>query len=178
MLALARWQADSGDDPLALTTDLELTLNTTDQGSRPLALGAFDISLQGDGFESLSFSLIRNGVTLGDVHTFATTDEVLAFFANQLLDLGLWSAGDKLLAHFDLELGVDTRFEMAMAYAVPEPGTGLLLVFGLILCAIYRVTSNPAAIRSQVAGPTPRSRSANFCTRPVGVCGSSPVISR
>ena len=178
MLALAHWSADAGDGPLDLSTDLELELNTA-PSSRPLALGAFGVSLVGDGFESLSFSLSKNGAALGAAQTFATADELLAFFTNTLLDLGTgWKAGDKLLAHFDLALGTGTRVEMGLAYAVPEPGTALLLVLGLILIAIYRLTSNPAAMRSHVFGPTPRSRSANFCTRPVGVCGRSSTISR
>jgi hypothetical protein len=139
MLALARWQADASGDPLALSTDLELVMSSSADAGRPLVLGAFDTSAIGDGFTSLSFSLTKNGSVL-TAQTFTTADELMAFFLNQILDLGTgWQAGDKLLAHFDLALGADTRFAMSLGYlSVPEPGTGLLVVFGLLALARVR----------------------------------------
>ena len=69
---------------------------------------------------------------------FDTIDEVIAFFSGSVLDLGFgWNAGDEFAAHFVLELGAGARFEMGLGYAtaVPEPGTGALLVIGLVVFA-------------------------------------------
>jgi len=151
MGALAQWQGDASDGPLNLSTDFEITISGS-EASRKFVIGSFGVDVIGDGFGSLAFSLAKNGVALGSTQNFGTVDEVMAFFTNTLIDLGLgWKAGDKLLAHFDLALDAGTRFEMGLAYAVPEPGTGMLLVLGLVLFAIYRVTSKPAATRSHVA---------------------------
>ena len=141
MLALAHWQADASGDPLALSTDLELVMGGNTDASRYLELGAFGVTVLGDHFESLSFSLEKNGAVVTS-QDFATAQEVAAFFTDVIFDLGAgWARGDTLLAHFDLALGPDTRFAMGLAYAtaaVPEPGTGLLLVFGLVQFALVR----------------------------------------
>ena len=52
-----------------------------------------------------------------------------------------------------------------------------VLVDEKALDAHPRLTSKPAARASQVDGVTPRSRSLNFCTRPVGVRGRSSTNS-
>jgi hypothetical protein len=140
MLALAHWTGDSGDDPLTLSTELELVMNTSESTNK-LVLGAFGTSVLGDGFESLTLSLTKNGFSQRAVETFDTVDELMAFFTGTVLDLGIgWNKGDKFLAHFDLVLGAGTHFEMGLGYAtaVPEPGTGLLLVFGLLVLARTR----------------------------------------
>jgi hypothetical protein len=84
-------------------------------------------------------SASAGGVELS-AQTFTTAEELMEFFFGQVLDLGTgWQSGDKLLAHFDLALGTDTRFAMSLGYlSVPEPGTGLLVVFGLLVLARTR----------------------------------------
>ena len=55
-----------------------------------------------------------------------------------------------------------------------QPSTGS----GVSAVGAHRRTSKPAATRSQVASVTPRSRSRNFWTRPVGVRGRSSSTSK
>jgi hypothetical protein len=137
VLALAHWTGDASDGPLTLSTDLEIAMNTTDSTNR-LLLGAFGMSVVGDGFESLSLSLAKNSFSQRSVLFFDTAEEAIAFFTGNALDLGGgWEVGDKFTAHFGLVLGAGTRFEMGLGYAtaVPEPSTVLLLLFGLIVFA-------------------------------------------
>jgi len=162
MLALARWEgAGRGEgDSLVLSTELELVMSEVD-ASRKLVLGAFDTSVLGDGFESLSFSLTKNGVALGETQSFDTEEAVMAFFTGTVLDLGTsWAAGDALLASFSLTLDDDTRFAMGVGFAtaVPEPRTGLLLLFGLVVLAQRRSTR--AARGAARAGRWRRARAA------------------
>jgi hypothetical protein len=140
LVALSRWAGDAGAGPLVLSTDLELVMNTSDT-THQLLLGAFGLSILGDGFESLSLSLSKNGFSQQAVLFFDSADAVIAFFTDSALDLGYgWNAGDKFLAHFDLALDAGTRFTMNLGYAtaVPEPDTALLLVFGLIAFVAIR----------------------------------------
>ncbi|TMA30361.1 MAG: hypothetical protein E6J87_18405 [Deltaproteobacteria bacterium] len=141
MLALAYWQGASDGDGLILSTDLELAPSAAADTEHHLMVGAFGISVVGDEFLGLTFSLAKNGVAIGAAHTFATLDDVMTFFAGTLFDLGPgWSAGDHFLAHFDLALAAHSEFAMNVGYAtaVPESGTGVLLVFGLIAIARVR----------------------------------------
>jgi hypothetical protein len=144
VFALGGWQGTSDDDPLTLSTDLAIKMNTADSAKR-LLIGAFGVSILGEGFESLSLSLTKNGSSQRSL-LLATADDVIAFFAGTALDLGVgWNAGDEFVAHFDLLLGAGTRFEMGLGYAtaVPEPGTGLLIAFGLVVLASRRQRARP-----------------------------------
>jgi hypothetical protein len=85
----------------------------------------------------------------------------MAFFTGTVLDLGTsWAAGDALLASFSLTLDDDTRFAMGVGFAtaVPEPRTGLLLLFGLVVLAQRRSTR--AARGAARAGRWRRARAA------------------
>ncbi|TMA24321.1 MAG: hypothetical protein E6J87_24060 [Deltaproteobacteria bacterium] len=62
---------------------------------------------------------------------------MLAFFADKAIDLGGAKNGDDLLARFDLEGHAGTGFALGIGFAMiaPEPGTGGLLIVGLMWLA-------------------------------------------
>jgi len=80
---------------------------------------------------------------------------VLAFFADKAIDLGGAKNGDDLLARFDLEGHAGTGFALGIGFAMiaPEPGTGGLLIVGLMWLAGRRVRAMRRLDRR--ARPTP-----------------------
>jgi len=139
-LALGRWEGEGDTDgPLSLTSELEIGFDE-DQGGQKLFLAAFETSVLGDGFGSLDFSLVKNGELL-ETHSFDDASAMLAFFDDALFGLGAgWLRSDQLVARFALEVTGDTSVAMGFAFvqAVPEPGTGVLLIFGLVVLARRR----------------------------------------
>ena len=71
-----------GDGPLVLSTELEIVMGDSD-AAQQLVLGAFAVSVVGDAFESLSFSLSKNGASQRSTLFFDTAEEVIAFFARE-----------------------------------------------------------------------------------------------
>jgi hypothetical protein len=104
--------------------------------------GSEDGQLSGGGFDLLDFEALVNGVPAVQ-SLFTTTESALAYFDDQVLDLGTLSPGSDGLIDltFDLSLtghvaGDGFAIDLAVADA-PEPrsamlpATGLALVFGL-----------------------------------------------
>jgi hypothetical protein len=105
--------------------------------SGDLLVGLLDNASFGAGFDSLTFSIAEQGVTVFNtaVTTLAAAE---AFFDDRVLDLGSSTVGPNLDLSFDFDLvasnvgngfGEDFLFGATSSAAVPEPST--LSLFGL-----------------------------------------------
>jgi hypothetical protein len=105
-----------------------------------LVLALLDVSFLGD-FERLTFRISQNGAVLVN-ETFTEAGAVLAFFDDRVLALGpvqgIRISSLRLDWDLDGAAGGTTFAASALFGVVPEPGTGLLLLPGLIVLAMRR----------------------------------------
>jgi hypothetical protein len=139
MPGLALWQGSgrgAGEAPVELSTEIDIILDEDFDPTRKLVLAAFDVTSVGGDFVSLSFGIDVNGAAIGDDESFGDAAAAAAFFQDRVFDLGLGLVGgDEVRVRLALTIGGESSFGSGLAYGtvVPEPGTGLLLGFGLLL---------------------------------------------
>jgi hypothetical protein len=103
-----------------------------------LLVGLLDPQLDGAGFDSLAFQILREGVAVVS-EAFLDTAAALAYFDDGVLDLGPIGAG--VLGDLDLSFLLSVTsddpgaaFRTSLIFGtVPEPRTALLLVLAVIL---------------------------------------------
>ena len=126
-------------DPVVLSTEIDISLGEVD-ADRHLILAAFQASA-GDAFEELTFGLERDGSPVGETVTFDTLEAAAEFFEDTLFDLGGdITDDDSFRVSIEVTLAGDAAFGMGLGFAIatPEPGTNLLLVFGLVVLGVSR----------------------------------------
>jgi hypothetical protein len=120
------------------TYDSQVTFTfDTSHLSGDLLVGMLDHVSFGAGFDSLTFSIAEQGVTVFNT-AFTTLAAAEAFFDDRVLDLSSSTVGSNLDLSFDFDLvasnvgngfGEDFLFGATASAAVPEPST--LSLFGL-----------------------------------------------
>jgi hypothetical protein len=118
----------------------EVDLELAEAAPGGLLLGLANPSFVAAGFQSLVFTIEIGGVTFLE-QTFTSVAAALAFFGDNLIPLATGDARD-------IEIGMRTmtasterfQFDFLLMTPIPEPGTGALLCFGVILLACARRT--------------------------------------
>jgi hypothetical protein len=132
----------SSSVPMTFTSSLASNLNIQGISSpQHLIVGLLDSSFTGTDFGSLEFSIVGQGNQLFD-KTFSSGAQALAFFDDNILDLGLLTSiapGSNLNLTFNYSLvgSNDSGFDFNFIYGngtpqVPIPGTVWLLGSGLV----------------------------------------------
>ncbi|HEX5066002.1 MAG TPA: PEP-CTERM sorting domain-containing protein, partial [Myxococcota bacterium] len=103
-----------------------------------LLLGLVNPLVAGDGFASLLFSIEIGGVVFLE-QSFTDVASALAFFDDEILALGVVDLRDVKIAMRTSTANAGDRFQFDFVLmAVPEPGTGGLLLVALVALAIRR----------------------------------------
>jgi hypothetical protein len=104
----------------------------------PLLLGLANPYFKGDGFSTLEFQVLVGGELQID-ESFPDLAAALLFFDDSILSIALAGALDVELLIRPTTDSFDDRFGFDFALlAVPEPSTGGLLVFGIVIVGICR----------------------------------------
>jgi hypothetical protein len=150
LLALGTQYSLGGTGPQTYTSSvtLSLDLNALPHGMEDLELGFFNPVSTGAGFDSLTFQILENGVSVID-ESFATLASADAYFGDQFYDLGLINLyalqnGDLTI---DLSLAATDSLSnesfgasMLVLNEIPEPGNcaAFGLGFALIMLLQHR----------------------------------------
>jgi hypothetical protein len=149
LLAEGRWDVShdgSTSENLMIASEFDITLTEADMG-RNLLLDVFEISAYGNGFQELRMIFEISGIQVGEEQVFMSLAEALAFFEGSPFDFGsVFDASEvaqPFAAIFEATLGAGDGFAIGLGFltAVPEPGTGLLLMLGLIVLSNRRSTT-------------------------------------
>jgi hypothetical protein len=140
-------------------SSVSFEFNPTALGSPYFAVGLEDGQLSGGGFDLLNFEVLENGVPAVQ-SVFTTAESALAYFNDQVLDLGALRPGSNGLIDltFDLSLtghiaGDGFAIDLAVA-DVPEPRSAVLLATGLAL--VFGLARRRALLGSlHIAAPKP-----------------------
>jgi hypothetical protein len=132
-------------------SQVRFTLDTSGL-SGDLLVGLLDHASFGHGFDSLTFSIVEQGVTVLST-AFGSLSAAEAFFDDRVLDLGSFTSGSTLDLSFNFELvassvgngfGEDFVFG-ATPGAVPEPST--LSLFSLAALATFALRRHWPGLR-------------------------------
>ena len=144
-------------DPSNITLRAEAEFSGATSGAT-LAAGLYVtfLSLDADqaDFEQLALR-IRNGTNGVLERVFTNPSDAVEFFSQPLLLTGLTSTSSRFPGAFDLDVALEmtsdhggTRFGTIFALGtavVPEPGTGTLMLLGLVVVAVARRTRRRAS---------------------------------
>ena len=149
--SVGRWAAENdANEAYAQRVELDIVLEPTG-APRDVLLAVFEQSSRGGGFESLRFWLEVNGDDVGEEQVFDSLDAANSYFARLIglegivprpvapLEPGVDLATPTIRAIFETSTRQYQSAVFGLAVVVvPEPGTGVLMLFGLAVLGVRR----------------------------------------